>query len=265
MIEEPERGTEEADALDDEHRERRAALLHEGPPMQAGPPWILTFADLISQLIGLLILILTFASFEPARFDQLAGSVREVFGRETHNTGPAPSSTPETVAGKEGAAPTRQGILDGMKAIVHRHGGRLLGGQVDVEVFESYRGVVLRIGQVALFDPQEDGLRPAAWPFLDAVQELAVERGGGLEIEVRVPASPGLDSAALSGLAGRRGLSLVRYLLGREAGLGQEAIAVRAIGLPEDAAALPTAGARLQQDRVDLLVVVAPEQVEAPP
>lgn len=256
---------EEADALDDERRERRAALLHQGAPMQAGPPWVLTFADLTSQLIGLLILILTFAQFEPARFERLSGAVRQVFGREIDNTGAAPSSTPAAVPEKEAAAPERSGLLDGMKAVVTRHGGWLQGGQVDIEVFESYRGVVLRVGQAAIFDPMEDAVRPAAWPFLDGVAELAAGQGHGLEIEVRVPGGPDLPATSASALAGRRSLSLVRYVLGRETGLKAETLAARAVGIPEDAAPLGTPGSRVKQDRVELLIVAASGQVEAPP
>lgn len=257
---------------DEAHRARRAALLHVPGPMNDGPVWVLTFADLISQLNGLFILLLTFAHFVPADFRQLKGAVETVFGAAVANSGQieAPPPAPDTPA-SERTAPREVGLLDGLRTIVARHQGRLQRGNVEIEVFEDYRGVTLRLGQVALFDPNESIVRPGAWVFLDAVGALLESEPARLEIEVRVPRSPAESAAGPDGtadrthFAGQRGTRIVRYLLGRDSGLDPSRLAIRAVGVPEDLGPLSTAGGRLAADRVDFVFSRAAAQAEPPP
>lgn len=257
---------------DESQRARRAALLHVPAPMNDAPAWVLTFADLFSQLNGLFILLLTFAHFVPAEFRQLKGSVETVFGSAVANSGQvdAPPPTPDIPAA-ERAAPRETGLLDGLRRIVARHQGRLQGGNVEIEVFEDYRGVTLRLGQVALFDPEESAVRPGAWVFLDAVGALLESEPARLDVEVRVPRSP-VDSTAgpdgavdRAGFAGTRGTRIVRYLLGRDPGLDPSRLGIRAVGVPEDLGPLSTPKGRLAGDRVDFVFSRAAAQAEPPP
>ena len=49
------------------------------PP--AGPPmWMCTFADLMSLLLTLFVLMLTFAKMDVEKYEQLAGSMKNAFG-----------------------------------------------------------------------------------------------------------------------------------------------------------------------------------------
>ena len=41
--------------------------------------------------------------------------------------------------------------------------------KIDIEVFEDYRGIVLRCSDGNMFAPGRAALSPTAWPFLDDV------------------------------------------------------------------------------------------------
>lgn len=258
-----EAATQSPEDDEDERRARRAALLHDAGPMNDAPPWTLTYADLISQLNGLFILMLTFAHFVPANFQRLSGSVQATFGVAAENSGPVdaeppPASTPPS----EAAAEREKGVLMGLRGLVARHGGRLRGGVVDIEVFEDYRGVVLRLGQAAFFEPNESIVRPGAWVFLDALGELIATEPARVELEVRVGESGSSDPALLAGL---RGTHLVHYLTGRDPGLDTSRLSVLAVGLPADQSPIASGTRRAAADRVDVVFTRDAAQPESPP
>ena len=47
------------------------------------PAWIVTFADLVTLLLALFVLLLTFAELNVERYKQIAGSMREAFGLQS--------------------------------------------------------------------------------------------------------------------------------------------------------------------------------------
>jgi hypothetical protein len=254
----------EVETDDDEHRTRRSALLHVGPPMSDAPPWVMTYSDIVAQLVCLLILLLSFAHFVPARYQQLRGSVEETFGRLVDNIGQ--SDLPPPAPGEaDGAASRERGLLLGVRSLVARHSGRLTGGQVDVEVFEDYRGVVLRLGDAALFDDRQAFVRPSAWPFLEAAGAHATGETARLDIEVRVTPDPDARGDDDVRLAGARGLALLRYLIGQDAGLDPRHLSVRAVGANERAPVLPSAGNRTRGETVDFVFSRSSTQTDLPP
>ena len=255
-----------ADTDDDDRRLHRAAMLHVAPPLSSAPSWVLTYADIVAQLNCLLILMLTFAHFVPSEFQQLRGSVEHVFGAAADNSGQTEAPPPEeTATPTQNAAIRETGLVNGLRAMVARHGGRLQGGNVEIEVFEDYRGVTLRMGQAALFDRVETAVRPAAWLFLDSVGDLMDSEATRLEVEVRVPRSLVSSGVDPTWFAGRRGTQLVKYLLGRDRTLDPARLAIRAIGDSTDTNPLPASTGRATADRIDFVFSRATAQAEAPP
>lgn len=47
---------------------------------EGAPPWVMTFADLMSLLMCFFVLLLAFSEMDKLKFKQLAGSMREAFG-----------------------------------------------------------------------------------------------------------------------------------------------------------------------------------------
>ena len=56
----------------------------DSPPKQscrAGiPPWVLTFADLMSLLLAFFVLLFSFSEMDSAKYKQVAGSMKDAFG-----------------------------------------------------------------------------------------------------------------------------------------------------------------------------------------
>lgn len=50
------------------------------PPPAGAPKWMVTFADLMSLLLTLFVMMLTFAQMDVEKYQQLAGSMKEAFG-----------------------------------------------------------------------------------------------------------------------------------------------------------------------------------------
>jgi hypothetical protein len=248
---------------EDARRARRVSLLHDTGPMTESPSWILTYADLISQMNGMLILMLTFAHFIPDDASRLVGSVQATFGMAVEQVGsievPPPMSAPPV---PDAASERARGLLSGLRSVVAHHGGRLRGGVVDIEVFEDYRGVVLRLGQSAFFEPGENIVRPGAWVFLDGLGELIETEAARVEIEVRVGAAGTTDPALLAGL---RGTHLVRYLAGRDPGLDTSRLSVLAVGQDATASPIVSGLRRAAADRVDIVFTRGAAQPESPP
>ena len=52
----------------------------ETPGPRGTPEWMVTFSDIMSLLVTFFVLLMTFSSFDPVRFDLVAGSLRGSFG-----------------------------------------------------------------------------------------------------------------------------------------------------------------------------------------
>jgi flagellar motor protein MotB len=104
----------------------------------------------------------------------------------------------------------------------------MVGGTVDLEVFESYRGVTLSIASTGLFEGGEAGVLPAAWGLMDDIADLAVSQGGAVEMWVHGDVDR--DAAAAELLSVRRAAGLSRYMLGAHPELDPTRLSVRASG-----------------------------------
>ncbi len=265
----PASSTESHDAEEDSRRARRASLLHTGPAADGSgpPPWLLTFADLMSQLLGLFIMLLTFSHLDPGRIQGLKGSLQSTFG-SGHPASGEPSAPPVVSAPPEdGRSAQHRGVLEGLHDLVQRFNGRFKGGLVDVELFETYRGVTLRLGDSAIFDVGEDAVRPGAWPFLDGIAELVALQGARLEIEAYVAPAPEqrLEAEDAGRFAGRRAISVARYLVGRRDDLSPTKVSARAMGAAPEVGVAASGPTRKRGNRVDFVLVADAALPEPPP
>lgn len=56
-------------------------VIHEKPKESAGvPPWVMTFADLMTLLMSFFVLLLAFSEMDVLKFKQLSGSMKNAFG-----------------------------------------------------------------------------------------------------------------------------------------------------------------------------------------
>ena len=71
-------------------------------PPEGLPPWMGTFADLMSLLMCFFVLLLSFSEMDAMKFKRLAGSMAQAFGVQNKLNVHAPREG--TVAGRHGGA-----------------------------------------------------------------------------------------------------------------------------------------------------------------
>lgn len=60
--------------------EQDVEVAHKPPEIKGSPPWVVTFADLMSLLMAFFVLLLSFSQMDVQKFKRLAGSMEHAFG-----------------------------------------------------------------------------------------------------------------------------------------------------------------------------------------
>ncbi len=148
------------------------------------PMWIVTFADLMSLLLTFFILLLSFSHMDPVKFKEVSGSLELAFGVQRINP---MHETPkgETIIMKDMTAKKGYGnLVVKLHEMSESTQAKKAGAEakIDIEVFEDYRGIVLRCSDGSMFASGRASLSPTAWPFLDDV--LSALEGERVDIQV---------------------------------------------------------------------------------
>jgi len=198
---------------------------------EGAPLWVVTFGDMMSLLLTFFILLLSFATMDAARFRELSGSIRQAFGIEQ----------PEPIIKIPRAADliprdfsvdfnTRK-VIKKLKRDLSAKIRSTQPGKVDVQVFETYRGVVLLFPGEDIFEPGTDRLRRKGRVLLDFVAGEAQEAPEDQELVVEArakadaPRAPQFQDAWA--LTAAQSVSVATYL--REQG-GLDPVRLRPVG-----------------------------------
>ncbi len=185
--------------------------------------WLVSYADFITLLMVLFVVLYSMSQIDVERYKQLAESLRAAFAG-----GPArvvdPSINQAGVTGGDSApAPI---ILDDIPPrppdtldVVGRMTSLLLAYNLasDVSVHNNIEGVLISLSERLLFEPGTADLRPEAYPVLDTVAEMIRP----LENEVRVIGytddQPPVDPRYPNNwyLSTARAITIVEYLITR--------------------------------------------------
>ncbi len=214
---------------DETLRALRSAILRTPRESTGAPPWVLTFADLMSLMLTFFVVLLSFSRIDSPEARGFTQAVGAELGVQVANPGTAVVSgdaSTRSEATKAAVQPSSK--VTGVRQLVARYGGRTVGGTVDLEVFESYRGVTLSIASTGLFEGGEAGVLPAAWGLMDDIADLAVSQGGAVEMWVHGEVDGDAASAEL--LSVRRAAGLSRYMMGAHPELDPTRLSVRASG-----------------------------------
>ncbi|MFN3197561.1 MAG: flagellar motor protein MotB [Bradymonadia bacterium] len=216
------------DELLDIEEEESAEMPADEKCPEGTPEWLVTFGDMMSLLLTFFILLLSFAQMEKVKYQMVSGAMMQAFGvQEKVKAFNRPQG--HNVVATEFWSTTSKSMMNGMRTAAKKHARRSAPGTVDVAVFEDYRGIVLQIGEEAMFEKGRSQLRPAVWPFLDEVLEIALKNASFIRVEAHTDSSPIRTAEFPSNdhLSGSRAVSVVRYFQGRAQTL--------AAGLPGDA------------------------------
>ncbi len=207
--------------------------------------WLLTYADLITLLLILFIVLYSMSKIDAAKFKDLAQLLRAAFGGvlkqgPTFLQGNGDRIIPELV-------PRMSAAIEGT------------GAKGSTEVFRNERGVVVRLmTDNVLFDRGATTLKDEMKSILDAVAPVLKESGRPIMVEGHT------DDLPVRGGSGRfptnwelstaRATSVVRYLI---ESCGVPPAALSAAGYAEFHPVVPNSGerARARNRRIDIIVL----------
>jgi chemotaxis protein MotB len=238
------------------------------PPEEGAPEWMMTFGDLMSQLLTFFILLVSFSIFDDVKYNRVKGILDQSFGMLP--------AWDQPLVYRERVVPEQQrynneeermrGIGYKLKVEMAQQGK---GENVEVEMKKE--GLLIRLKEDAytpvFFPTGEDTLMPEAYPVLDAI----IKEIKDLPNEIRVTGHT--DSRPIHGgrfssnweLSGARARSVQRYLI--EHGIDENRTSYQAYAhtrpIADENTSDPVAReeAMQQNRRVDILIV---RQYKAP-
>lgn len=157
---------------------RRPRARQEAPPAGA-PPWMMTYGDMVTQLLAFFVLLYSFSTLDAQRYKAAILSIQGALGILPGGTsilqGAAPGAADQGVAEPEAVLQTPGGgggggegelaqVARQVSAALEQQG---FGGRF--ELVPSEDSLVVRFPDTALFDSGQAELRPDALRALDAI------------------------------------------------------------------------------------------------
>ena len=180
------------------------------------PAWVTTFADLMSLLLTFFILLLSFSVMDNQKFFEISGSMEKAFG--VQKAKPV-VDTPrgENIIFKEFVGHKGHGSLVAKlneSVSVSENKRSASKGKVDIEVFEDYRGVVMRVGDGNMFEAGRADVKPSVWPFLDDVIAAIEDDDVDIAVEAHTDNRPIKSKQFASNwhLSALRSVAVVEYM-----------------------------------------------------
>jgi chemotaxis protein MotB len=204
-------------------------MLQDDDDARAGAPaWIVTFADLMSLLLTFFVLLLSFSSTQAAKFEAVAGSLREALGMRSEldlSDQPERRELIERLEnqGAEQGPSASPNLDQELKKLLAE-----LGGQGRGIAALTSEGIVLNISGDLMFSSGEATLSPAAIQVLNRIANYVLQSDRPLDVvghTDNIPISTPQFPSNWELSAARAG-SAVRYLVER----GVDAERIRAIG-----------------------------------
>ena len=182
---------------------------------KGAPLWMVTFGDMMALMLCFFVLLLSFSQMDVVKFKEVSGSLEQAFGIQRENVVydmPKGISVIFRLFDGTKLQQTMEGML---KTLVNKHGKRMAEGNVQIEIFKDYRGLVLRVGEEGMFDPGKAEVKPFCWPFLDDLGLLATEIDSTIEVEAHTDDRPvgGTRFRSNWDLSAVRSVSTVDYLI----------------------------------------------------
>jgi chemotaxis protein MotB len=207
-------------------------------PANVPPRWMLTFADMMSQLLCLFILLLSFSNMDIAKYKLLAENMQSAFGYQwlVQLSGPYRTGIPSIVGPSHGPVPgvreppTPVPLMpppereaedplppppaERFRASVTKElAEEILSGQVELEALGSE--AVLRFAEAPMFPTGTDSLQSSFLPVLDKVARILSETPGVIQVAGHTDDLPIRTERYRSNwdLSSARAATVVHYLL----------------------------------------------------
>lgn len=154
------------------------------PPQEEGlPPWMATFADMVTLLLCFFVLMLSFASNDVAKFKELLGSLEDAFGvsvkrKEADYLALTPSKLKRDEVKMDSNDKRLLGLVLRIKALLDEKEANRMSTGVNADK----DGVVMKSDSAQLFLPGTSKLKPDAHKILDTVISVLKEHNYNLVV-----------------------------------------------------------------------------------
>lgn len=153
------------------------------PPEEGLPPWMATFADMVTLLLCFFVLLLSFANNDLAKFKELLGSIRDAFGvkierREADHLSLVPSDLERKEVKMDSNDKRLLGLVLQIKALLDQEEAT----RKSTGVKADRDGVLVNADSASLFKPGTAELNPGASKILDKVIEFLKEHNYNLVV-----------------------------------------------------------------------------------
>ena len=236
----------------------------------ASPPWMVTYSDLVTQLLAFFVILFTISTVDVQRFQLLLSAFRASVGvlergrsldRQALVGNPPLQVVPTFNYSR--AAEQLQVVYEELSRLVESGGLERF-----VQLVPEERGLVVRFADRVLFDLGRAELRPEARRVLDSVAEVLKPLPNAIRVEGHTDDLPIHNARFPSNweLSTARATTVVRYLIERH---GFEPRRLSAAGYGEYRPLVPNTSeaARQRNRRVDVVVLrlSSPEEARLPP
>ena len=184
---------------------------------EGAPGWVVTFGDMMSLLLTFFILLLSFATMDILRYIELAGTIKQGFGLPVKERIVVVPKAEHIIRLKPKVDFNSKRVLEELRRKLDPNSPTKRTAKVTIEVFQSYRGIVVLFPADEIFVQGTAKLKPSAKPLLKIVGERArKEVTFDLSVEVKRPDdAPRAEKYRQSGvwaLTADQAVTLNRYL-----------------------------------------------------
>ncbi|MBI3762809.1 MAG: OmpA family protein [Chloroflexi bacterium] len=230
-----------------------------------GERWLISYADFITLLMVLFVVLYSMGQTDVKRYKQLAEGLRRAFGGAARIVDPSIAEAgggnadtepaPVTLDGFPQRSPDSLDVAAELTALLTNSG---LSNAISVQ--NNIEGLLLSLSENLLFAPGRADLLPGAYPVLDKIAVMVNQ----IDNEVRVTAytdnTPPLDPRYPTNweLSAARSAAIVRYLV--ERGLAPERLTAAGRGEYHPLFPNDTAEHRAFNRRAEIVVVYTVEE-----
>ncbi|MFN3197560.1 MAG: flagellar motor protein MotB [Bradymonadia bacterium] len=154
---------------------------------EGAPEWLVTFGDMMSLLLTFFILLLSFANMDALKFKQISGSIKQALGVEQKEQVIIVPKAQKVIPIKFSIDYNAMNMSQKLKREMDPLSNSKKKGKVNIQVYETYRGVTVLMPAHDIFEAGTDTLKPVALPILAYLAQEAANSPNELVVEVRAP------------------------------------------------------------------------------
>ncbi|MDV7341123.1 OmpA family protein [Terasakiella sp. A23] len=233
------------------------------------PAWMVTYADLMSLLFALFVLILSFSEVNDQSFKKNAGPMREAFNQNADFE----TDQESTLSGGQGIlkgvksipinVPDQEALQEAMVENLRRSLQADLANKL-VELVETKNGVIVRFPSETAFQPGGAELAPTAYASLDKIIPVLARTPGDIKVGGHTDNLPISTSQYRSNwdLSSARATSVIHYFL-RSGQIPQKRLTSQGYAASRPLYENITPEARAANRRVEIAIEIPDDTEEA--